>query len=341
MDLTRLRLLLSARWGVLIAMGLVGIASSVIFTKLQAQEAEPLFKATAPLFVETPEGGRGLEQVRVSIDAAIHTASEVNAKFLAPGQAEIQGDYVLSEMIFVGWAPSPEEAVKTAEGLRQNYLMVGAQQQAAQLQEELESITRRSLQVDAQLQELDVATGLTPAEESEVAFLEAQIEALSQLTVGLAVELTVTQASPPTALELAQGARTAEEIQLELTAVQADLAAKQARVAELSGPAQLSEEQALRKTALELQRDALKTEYGEKYMSLGDLEEAQLAEVEPPEVVNATPAAPSLPVNSALGGLAGVLTGLAGLILSDRARRPVWSPGDVKAFPTLGEVPPR
>ncbi|MGH9167134.1 MAG: hypothetical protein ACRD02_04755 [Acidimicrobiia bacterium] len=341
MDLTRLRLLLSARWGVLVAMGLVGVASSVIFTKLQAQEAEPMFKATAPLFVETPEGGRGLEQVRVSVDAAIHTASGVNADFLAPGRAEIQGDYVLSEMLFVGWGPSQEEATKIAEGLRQNYLVVGAEQQAAQLREELESITRRSLQVDAQLQELDAASGLTPAEQSELAFLEAQIDALSQQAVALAVELTVTQASPPTEFEVSQGARTAEEIQLELTAVQADLAARQARVTELSGPSQLSDEQALRKTALELQREALKTEYGEKYITLGELQEEQLAEVEPVEVVDVTPAAPSLPVNSALGAVAGVLTGLAGLILSDRARRPVWSPGDVKAFPTLGEVPPR
>ncbi len=54
-----------------------------------------------------------------------------------------------------------------------------------------------------------------------------------------------------------------------------------------------------------------------------------------------TPQAANLLINGLLGAVAGLLLGLAVLIVADRIRRPVWTTGDLDAVPALGEVPAR
>ncbi len=339
MDLTRIGRLIKARWWVLVMVAALGAIPAVVITSRRNDAIQPVFQATRTITFTQGEADRTGEGLSSAVEAAQIDSEDANEETLARlgGAASITGDTQEGTLTFQVFAPDQDTATQELNGMVRAYRQAGRDEetQAAQeKQEELDALQERLEEIRAEIEGIDAQLAEDPEVVGDREQIQESIDALEDRLSGLRVEDIL----GPTQNPQAEEERTAEDVDAEIAEVEDALEVLQAELEALpaEGEAPQSAEQ-VQKQLLEEefqavldQHTALATAGPEGEQSFGTA-----------VTEDVTPQAANLLINGLLGAVAGLLLGLAVLIVADRIRRPVWTTGDLDAVPALGEVPSR
>jgi len=327
----------------IVAAGLTNSRNSRVKSFFEAQ-------AQAPVPVEVESDGRNTGELKAAVDEAAAVARTVNSEELKSQSAEIRTDSQSGLLRFVATAPTADQAKALAEQMQANYLE--AAPGGATVEQQLEAILDEATEIQGRLSEFQLPeTDPTPADAEAMArasFLSAQINALTQETAKLAVDMV-----------LADSESAREDIEEELNLVSAALIELEKQIAEL--PPEAVQRQAAsdasqgqdqdsvvsdtadvegvwQKAALEARYAELQEEFETLYLESLKEGGAQLS----PTVVSQRISRPvSLPRGLGVGLLGGFLLGVGSLVVDDRLRKPLWASSDFDTMPVLAEVPMR
>ena len=339
MDLKRIGRLIKARWWVLVLVAALGAIPAVVITSRRNDAIQPVFQSTRTVTFTQGEADRTGDGLSSAVEAAQIDSEEANEEALARlgGAASITGDTQEGTLTFQVFARDEETARQELNGIVRAYRQAGRDEetQAAQeKQEELDALTERLEEIRSEIQGIDAQLAEDPEVVDDRELLEEQIAALEDRLADLRVE----EILGPTQNPQAEEERTEQDVLDDIDEVEAGLVELNAQLEELpaEGEAPESAEQ-VQKQLLEEefqavldQHTALATAGPEGEQSFGTA-----------VTEDVTPQAANLLLNGLLGAIAGLLLGLAVLIIADRIRRPVWTTGDLDAVPALGEVPAR
>jgi Mrp family chromosome partitioning ATPase len=361
--------MLRARWWVLILIALISVWVADRLTEFRNEQRPTLEAVAAVTFLqqltETDDSG-----VITRLTNAESLALELNAQKLgeplhplAPWEIyAIEVDPRTYQLRFIGRGQTEAEATARANELFEIFFeqepftgILGIQAQLDSLAAEITSLQRRI--VAASVVEPPPVPGTSDfIALAELGGVRAQILALETLYNALQVEL------------LAPIERSSAEITAEMDLILQQLVTlkldEQTRI-ELLGPlapdpvaaapevivavplpeevTEFSEEEfaeELEVTFWQLQSEQLTTAYQELF--LRKVEVDQLYDIGEDYDVNPSSLAESEPVtNIVLAIAAGLMIGVIGLIIADRARKPLWSALDAHGMSALPEVEPR
>jgi len=326
MEFNRISRVVGDRWVTLIALGLLGLISAVVFTSVANGNRTALFEATAAIRFE-PIEGEIIADLADDIEQAQDFAGIAAGDLLQNDPtAIIVEDLAAARLLFIAQGRSEAEAGEKAQALIQSFLQtdptIGGSVDDVLAQREAEALT-----IQNQIDELQAT--YTPAELAtieQIAFLDAKIDSIRARLVAI----TVAEAG---AVLEAIDALQAEQVALEtaLTGLEQERGALKVPLIP-----SMSVEDVLLLGALGQRMDLLQAEY--ERLFLRKLGVTGAGNVEPTTFVDlgSEPADPT--INGAVGLVAGLAVGMAGVLLMARTRKTLWLPEDV-VTPVIGELP--
>ncbi len=339
MTSNRFRRIVRARWWVLAIVALVTI---VVATVSVNARNDSIFEreATASITFQRLAGELDDTGLQQRLADASQIAIEINRSQIATGidpqmpgaLAEIVTDTLSGRLLFLGRGDTDTAASGLAAELRDRYLQAQPLDDSAEINRR---IAQATVQLDDVIALIATATQEAPIEEEEIARrfkireLQAEVSALTSRYGALTVEL-ITPTDPPRAAAVIEAERTAIRRQLKTT--EQELLKLEA--AEVEAAPEGSEIALLRseETQLRLLLDDLVAQrFANESVGTVDTIEAGSSGIEPLR---------SLPIQ-ALALVLGLFIGLAGLVLVDRSRNPVWATTDLQPQYRLPEIAKR
>jgi len=340
MSSNRLQRIVRTRWWVLVLIAIVSVfvASSLV----TARNANiPARRATAPITYHRLLGELDDQNLTARLREAEVAARDLNAAELSGGGGPLapwsEGEIVLDErdkqLVFIGRGDTDAAAIGVATSMRDRFLADRPLDQTSELETRITAAARQLADVDARL---SAATTTLPPTDADVA-AQARIAELRAAIAALGSRygtLTVEAIAPVT--------RTRDEVLAERDTVHDQLLADQIELTTLLETADTAPEPSLDPTqlaVLQAQRDQLQLALND--LILQRIQQEPIGEVDAVETgPSGIAPIPALPTRI-VAVLAGILVGLVGLVLVDRARRPLWSLVDVPEPFRLAEVPAR
>lgn len=333
MDLKRFRRVVRSHWWVLILVAFVSIWLATYLTEVR-NERMPEREAVASIyFFPALEDvtGQGVDE---RLTGAATVAIEANAEILESRpdplvpwtQAEIVVDEAANQLMFVGRGDTDAEAATLAEQMRENLIASGGLERPEDIEQQLNLIANRMIDLNDRIEQLTVAPVLDPEVDTQVTLLRAELSNLQSLYGSLAA---MRIAPPPE--------RTVEGIQEDMDLAYQRIIEIQGEIAGLEPPP--LPEESLDLQIYRLQYEELQAIYQDLYIR--ELEIASLNRVDDTRTLESTLTPVPVIANQALGLIAGLLLGIVGLVAADRARNPVWASSELEGLTTLPEIPPR
>ena len=337
MTSNRLRRMIRSRWWVLALASFVSILAAVLITQSR-NNAIPAYEAVASITYTRLLGEVDDSGARDRLETAEEIAVIINSSDLSVGidplSPDVRAEVVTREidlrLIFIGRAETQDEATGVATAMRDRYL-------AAQQLDSSPELAKRIADTAAQLNGVvsALAAAIAPPNDADIETtarlreLQAEVEALASLYGQLTGEL-VNPRNParPRATIIAARDATSEALrtaQDELLSLQFDVGSTTVEDVDL---ALIRAEETQLRTTLDA------------YISQSIVEE-------PIGVVNAvqveeTRILPTpLAVAIVIGLSVGMLIGVAGLIIVDRIRQPLWETTELEPRYRLPEVAAR
>ncbi|HEX2369036.1 MAG TPA: hypothetical protein VHM94_07375 [Acidimicrobiia bacterium] len=339
MDLTRIGRLIKARWWVLVLVAALGAIPAVVITSRRNDAIQPVFQASQTITFTQDEEDRTGEGLSSAVEAAQLDAEEANEESLARlgGAASITGDTEEGILTFQVFAGEKEAATGELRDMVRSYRQAegnAATQAAEETQAELADLQTRLEEITDQIADIDAQLAEDPDVVGEREELQEQINALEDRLGDLRVETIL----GPTQNPLSEEERTPEDVEAEVAEVEAALDELNAQLDDLPAEGEAPQ------SAEQVERQLLEEQYQailEQYTTLATADPEDELSFGTAVTEDVTPEPANLLINGLLGAVAGLLLGLAVLIIADRIRRPVWTTSDLDAVPALGEVPAR
>ena len=333
----RLRRIIRSRWWVLALAGFLSVLAAALVMQSR-NDAIPEYEAVAPITFN-----RLLDEVddsaaRERLDVANEIATSVNAPLLstgvdplsAPVAAEVVAEDDELRLLFIGRGASAAEASVLATTIRDRYLAAQQLDFSEELEERVIATAARLDRVVAEIAALspepvaqDIET-LTRLRE-----LRAEVDGFAALYGALTTELVSPRIPPRSQTVILADREAASEAlrvaQDELSSL--EFTVRSTDVESVEHALLLAEETQLR-TALDA------------FIAQSIVEEP-IGTVDPVDVHESGIAPTPLPVAIVIGLSVGLLFGLAGLIIVDRVRRPLWEPTELEPRYRLPEVAAR
>lgn len=328
MELSRLFEILRARWGLVALISFVGFASAFGLTVLANDGVTPVFEAVIPVEFEL-ENEETVEDLGAEIQGERALAVLATQDLLAAHpDASIVADTNLARLVFYARGESFEEAQSTAESLLDAYLEADPTG-GGDVGEKLAELERLAEDLQREIDALQPR--LSPEQQSLTAqhnLLDLQITSIQEEIIALSVANA--------------GADEDEQADNEerIAALEDELLQFQAEKAALPPPpsGELAPAEQLRLDALIRRKEILTLDY--QKLALRTMGVAGGGNVQPVTVTDLTPDPPNPLINGGLGFLAGLGVALVAMVVTSRARKEVWLPGDLP-IPLLGLVPDR
>jgi Mrp family chromosome partitioning ATPase len=338
-DLSRIGRLIKARWWVLVLVSALGAIPAVVITSQRNDAIQPVFRASQTITFTQSEEDRTGEGLSSAVEAAQLDAEEANEDILARlgAAGTITGDTQEGTLTFEVFAGDEEAATQDMRDMVRRYRQAegnAASQAEEEKQEDLAALQVRLEEITDQIADIDAQLAEDPEVVGDREELEEQINALEDRLGDLRVEDILGPTQNPQSDE----ERTEEDVDAEIAEVEAALDELNAQLDEL--PAEDEAPQ----SAEQVERQLLEQQYQailDQYTTLATADPEDELSFGTAVTEDVTPEPANLLLNGLLGAVAGLLLGLAVLIVADRIRRPVWTTSDLDAVPALGEVPPR
>ena len=337
MTARRLRRILRSRWWVLAMAGLFSVLAAVLITQSR-NDAIPEYEAVAAITYNRLLGEVDDSGAQERLGTAEQIALGVNSVDLSTGidplspgvRAEVVASEAELRLLFIGRHTTPEEASRVATGLLDRYL-------AAQQLDISQEFAQRIADTAARLDEVFVAIAVaTPAPDiddietsSRMRELQAEVGAFASLYGAFTTELIASRNPPRNVstiladrLEASEGLRAAED---ELLRLEFAVSSETVHDVDL---ALLRAEEAQLRTALDayIAQSILGEPIG--VVSELDVHESGIAP---------TPLATAIVIGLSVG----MLIGIAGLVVVDRVRQPLWGTTELEPRYRLPEVAAR
>jgi hypothetical protein len=330
MELDRLRLLIGARWRVLLVLVVAGFTVALITTMSRNGRIEPEFIAAAAVVYAQESSDERSGSVLPSLEAAQERAYEATEElFVQTPGAAILIEGTVGELLFQAVGPDGAGAREAATSLRDVFLESETVLEAEELDQEIAFLEDRITEVELQIADLITPTAGEVVNEQRIASLTSQIDDLTGQANRLRVEAVTATVT-----------RTPEVIQQELTAVEGrilELEAERVRVPRPDPAEQIRED--VRANALARQVQGLEAQYVDLF-----LRRAALTEGGRPGAITITDATTperSVIGSGLLGAVLGLVLGVGGLVASERFRPMVWLARDSSPLASFGLIPPR
>lgn len=334
----RLRRIVRARWWVLALAGLLSALAAVFFTSLR-NEAIPEYEASIAVTYNRLLGEVDDTAVQERLTLAEELAVSVNASDLATGvnplfpgaRAEVIRRDTDLQLLFIGRGDTEGTAEAVATRMRDRYLAV---QSLDVSQEFAERIADTADRLDAVIAEIALA-----AEPPDVADLEnsariSELQAEVESYAGLYGQFTAELIDPRVP------GRSREVILADRAAASEALRNAHNELINLEfALGQSTSDNEVRLAILRAEETQLRTAL-ESYLGLSIVDEP-IAEVGAVELDLAGIPPVPLPLAAVMGLLVGLLIGMAGLVIVDRVRQPVWEPTELEPRYRLPEVAAR
>lgn len=331
MELKRLAKALGERWTLVVGLCVLGVVAALVLGSFANRNQAELYEATAAIRFN-PNEGETIADLADDIAAAQDLALIAAADLIeADPNLLIVQDLANSRLLFIAEGSSSEEAETKARTLRQSYLNVDPLVGGLAIDQRLEDIQERAGEVQAEIDSLQPAEEpvqeVDPDVAAERALLEAQIGAVTQRLVDLAV------------LEGSADAETRQAILVERANQEAKLAELREALSEIpvNETRELTVEEQLRLASLQAQLEALIADYQRLSLRQEGVTDEGLEQV---SILDLTPEPLPTVVTASIGLLGGMLIAVLALVFINRTRRPVWLPEDIRVQ-VLGSVPPR
>lgn len=328
MEIARVLRIVRARWLVVVAAGIVGLASGFGFTQLSSDTVLPVFEASIPVRFDPAEGQSFddvAEQVEDEHGRAVLAADSLLSEY--PG-ASILPDTASARLVFSAHGSSTGEALERARSLVEAYYetdpVVGGD-----VGDQLESLAEQASLIEEQIAELQPR--LSAGERALVSahdVLDRQIAAVEDELVILAVA-----DAGATAEQRADNAARRESLMEVLNQLEDDKASLPTRPSET-----LSARDQFRVSGLQRSLEILRLDYERLFLRTVGV--STTGRIEPAGLTDLTPTPPSPLVNGLIGLVLGLVVGLFGSLGLARMRKEVWLHEDI-AIAVLGEVPDR
>jgi hypothetical protein len=325
LSLLRFLRVLRAQWPVIAFVALLGAGAALAAAELRNRNLEARFEGVAPISVlqlaDEPE-----ESYSRRLDTALAQARSSVAEQLAEDERlTVTSDSSLGAVQFAAMAPTPDEALTAAIGLRASYLAVRpadiAEDQLAPL---LDSLATEIASIEADLRALG-GNETDPVVEAQRSALLSQLESAAMDAVALDARL-LDQSVPD---------EERADLEAQLAAAEAVLSSIGPRLDALpaSSAAMSDTETRLEALVLEQRRRELESQYVSA--ALRRAEGGVEGLVGEPSVRDRSNR-PVSPVLALLAGLiAGSLLGVVAVAASDRVRQPVRTVDDIPGMALL------
>jgi Mrp family chromosome partitioning ATPase len=335
----RLYRIIGARWWLLV---IIAVVTVIVATAIVNTRNDDILdrEATAGITFRRLLGESDDEALQERLSDANEIAGEVNGSEistgvdpLAPGvSAEIVAVSKSGRLLFIGRGQSDAAASDLALELRDRYLQTQPLDSSEEIDRRLSDVTNR---LDAVVALIDEETRALPLNAAELASrvrigeLQAEISALTARYGFLTVEL-ITPSDPPRPTNVIEGERSA--IRRELATAKVELLESEI----------VGEDPQFEDAEVAL----LRSEEAQLRLRIDDLVAQRIAD-EPVGSVDLveTQGTGILPIGvrpiQALAIVLGLLIGIAGLVLLDRSRHPVWTSADVQPRYRLPEIAKR
>lgn len=333
----RLRRILRSRWWVLALAGVLSAFAALLITQAR-NDAIPEYEAVAAVTFNRLLGEVDDTLAQERLVAAEIVALDVNASELitaidplSPGvRAEVVFEESVLRLHFIGRAGTPEEAAWVATTMRDRYLVV---QQLDISQEFAQRIADTAARLDEVVAVIAATTPPPDVEDvdtlSRILELEAEVVQLASLYGQYTAELIAPNAPPRAEGTILADRDAASEA---LRAAQSELSNLEFAAGSIGG---LDIGLALRLAEEAQLRAALDT-----YMAQSIIDDP-IAVVDPLEVGESGIPPTPFPVAFVVGLLVGLLVAVAGLVVVDRIRRPLWESTEIEQRYRLPEVSAR
>ncbi len=333
----RLQKIIRARWWVLALAAFLSVAAAVLVNESR-NSAIPSHEAVASISYNRLVGEVDDAAARDRLDAAEAIATSVNGSQLAVGvdplspgaRAEIVGRGTDLRLDFIGRGASPEQATAIATEMRDRYLAVQELDSSAELEQRVADVVAERNKVIAAMRAITPPPDATDIEKAaRLQELDAEVAAYAALYGDLTAELLNPRVPPRPQETILEARDTTSE---RLRTAQDELAALQY---EVSGAAVDSGELAVLQAQEAQLRAALDALIAQQIIDepIGVSKEVTVEEA-------AIPPTP-LPVAAILGLTLGLLIGLAGLVIVDRIRQPLWAVTELEPRYRLPEIAAR
>lgn len=333
----RLRRIIRSRWWVLALAALFSVLAAVLVTQWR-NDAIPESEAVASITYSRLLGEVDDAAAQERLDTAEVIALDVNASELATGvdplspgvRAEVIAGESDLRLLFVGRGATPQEASSVATTMRDRFLAI---KQLDISEEFAQRIADTAARLDQVLAAIAIATRPPDVDDVESSSrkreLQAEVIAFTDLYGQYTAELIEPRIPPRSQATILADRDTASEA---LRAAQNELSSLEfadgsTTVHDIDLALLVAEEAQL--------RAALDT-----YMAQSIFHEP-IAVVGPVEVNESGIAPTPLTVAIVVGLLVGLLIGIAGLVIVDRVRRPLWEPTELEPRYRLPEVAAR
>ncbi len=339
MTSNRFRRILRARWWVLAIIVLIAVAVATMFVNAR-NDSIPEREATAGISFLRLVGELDDTELQQRLADASQIAIEVNSSQISTGVdpllpgalAEIVPDALFNRLLFFGRGETDAAASGLAVELRNRYLQAQPLDNSTEIERR---ISQTTVQLDDVVALITEATEEPPIDEGEIARrakireLQAEVSALTSRYGALTVEL-ITPSNPPretAGIEAERGA-----IRRQLKATEEELRSLQTAEVEAapedSGIALLRSEETQLRLLLD---DLVAQRIADEPFGTLDPIETQSSGIDELSALSV----------QTLALFLGLFIGLAGLVLLDRSRRPVWATADLQPEFRLPEIAKR
>jgi Mrp family chromosome partitioning ATPase len=328
MELTRVVKAVGARWGTVLAIGLIGVGSALSLTLMSNRSENAVILATAAIRFQPEEGQTIADLAPDILDQkafAIIAAGDLLDK---DPNARIIEDLANARLLFEAQGSTEAEAKAKASALLDSFLQRDPELGGA-VEDEMRNLENEATQIQANIDELQPKPSAEDqALADQAAFLDREIEAIESRLVELLVQ---------------EGRATSDEqrlITIERAKLESELAdlKNDRSLIDVSTEPELSAADQLLLTTLQNRLAGITTEYERLY-----LRQQGVTRTGVPEDIVTTDLTPP-PANpwliAVVGFAAGILIAVFAVTFLTRTRRTVWLPEDV-AVPVLGSIPAR